>query len=50
MTGLHDHALAAHHAGLCVLPAAGDGTKRPAVDWQRFMTTRPTLEQLVDRT
>ncbi|WP_260615188.1 phage/plasmid primase, P4 family [Microbispora sp. KK1-11] len=38
------HALA--NAGLCVLPAAPDGTKRPAVPWKEWQHTRPTPEQL----
>src|SRR5688572_22757718 len=33
--------------GLCLLPTAGDGSKRPAVPtWIEFKTTRPTLEQM----
>jgi len=43
---IHQHAVAAHRAGLCVLPAATDGSKAPAVEWKPYTTTRPTLEQL----
>jgi hypothetical protein len=32
---LLEAALALHEAGLCVLPAAEDGSKQPAVDWKR---------------
>jgi hypothetical protein len=27
--------------GCCVLPAADDGSKRPAVDWKRWQAERP---------
>lgn len=43
---LLDHALALHDAGLCVLPAAEDGSKRPAVDWKNYQTIRPDTAQL----
>jgi len=43
---LLDAALAMHAAGLCVLPAAEDGSKRPAVDWKEYQHHRPTPEQL----
>lgn len=40
-----------HNAGCCVLPAAADGTKRPAVPhWRGYIDgtrPRPTLEQVV---
>lgn len=36
-----DAALALHDAGCAVLPAAADGSKRPAVDWKRWQTRRP---------
>ncbi|MGY1660766.1 hypothetical protein ACI78Q_06015 [Geodermatophilus sp. SYSU D00705] len=39
-------ALALHAAGLCVLPAAEDGSKRPAVDWKRYQAERPTEAEL----
>ena len=38
-----------HAAGFCVLPAAPDGTKRPAVAWREYITEekpRPTLDEL----
>ena len=38
-----------HDAGFCVLPAAADGTKRPATSWREYINgdkPRPTLEQL----
>lgn len=43
-------ALAWHDAGACVLPAAKDGTKRPAVNWKQYQQQRPTrddVEQLL---
>ncbi len=37
----------AYAAGLCVLPVADDGSKRPAVSsWKPFQTTRPTAEEM----
>jgi hypothetical protein len=42
-------ALAAHDAGLCVLPVAHDGTKRPdppGSKWQRYQHERPTRDDL----
>jgi len=33
-------------AGLCVLPAAEDGSKRPAVSWRDYQHHRPTDAQL----
>jgi hypothetical protein len=38
---LLDAALAWHDAGVCVLPAAPDGSKRPAVAWADFQRRRP---------
>ncbi|WP_433415062.1 phage/plasmid primase, P4 family [Microtetraspora malaysiensis] len=35
-----------HDAGLCVLPAAPDGTKRPAVPWKEWQHARPGPAQL----
>lgn len=38
-----------HEAGFCVLPAAPDGTKRPAVAWREYITEdkpRPSLADL----
>lgn len=38
-----------HDAGFCVLPAAPDGTKRPAVAWREYITEereRPDLKEL----
>lgn len=43
---LLDDALALHAAGLCVLPAAEDGSKRPAVDWKQYQHERPDEAQL----
>jgi replicative DNA helicase len=43
---LLDDALALHAAGLCVLPAAEDGSKRPAVDWKQYQHERPDESQL----
>lgn len=39
-------ALQLHDAGLCVLPAAADGSKRPAVHWKPYQQERPTLQQV----
>ena len=37
----------AYTAGLCVLPVAGDGSKRPGVSsWKAFQTTRPTVAEM----
>ena len=33
-------------AGLCVLPAAEDGSKRPAVNWREYQHQRPDDDQL----
>lgn len=47
VTNTLDAALALHAAGLCVIPAAADGTKAPGTGrWRDYMTTRPTEEQL----
>lgn len=39
-------ALAWHDAGATVLPAAADGSKRPALEWKTYQTERPTREQI----
>lgn len=39
-------ALQLHDAGVCVLPAAADGSKRPAVAWKQYQEARPTREQV----
>lgn len=47
VTNTLDAALALHAAGLCVIPAAADGTKAPGTGrWRDYMTTRPTEQQL----
>ncbi|MFD0890769.1 bifunctional DNA primase/polymerase, partial [Streptosporangium algeriense] len=46
MNNLQQTAHQLHDAGLCVLPAAANGTKRPAIPWKHFQTERPTPEQL----
>ena len=46
MSTLLDAALALHAAGLCVLPAAEDASKRPAVDWKTYQANRPDEAQL----
>ena len=43
---VHRAAVDAWHAGLCPIPAAVDGTKRPAGQWKQYQTARPTLEQV----
>lgn len=39
-------ALAFHDAGCCPLPAAADGSKRPAVSWKQYQQERPTRDQV----
>ena len=40
-------ARAGHAAGLCVVPVAEDGTKRPGCgSWDRWQTERPSQEQM----
>src|SRR4051812_12682387 len=42
-----DAALALHDAGLCVLPAAEDGSKRPDVStWRKYQRRRPTEDEV----
>ncbi len=43
---LLDEALAAHAAGLTVVPPRQDGTKRPDGTWKHYETTRPTVEAI----
>nr|WP_221382782.1 bifunctional DNA primase/polymerase [Actinoplanes polyasparticus] len=43
---VRDAALAWHDAGFCVLPAAGDGTKRPLGDWKRYQREQFPREAL----
>lgn len=45
-TSIRQVALAAHDAGLCVVPPAQDGTKRPLGEWQQYQRRRPTREQV----
>ncbi|RBY92950.1 bifunctional DNA primase/polymerase [Blastococcus sp. TF02A-30] len=45
-TPLLEAAVALHGAGLCVLPAAQDGTKRPAIEWREYQERRPDESQL----
>ncbi|GGK59901.1 hypothetical protein Ppa06_26380 [Planomonospora parontospora subsp. parontospora] len=49
MTTLLNAALDAHANGLCVIPAATNGTKQPWPDgpsWRRYQATKPTPEEL----
>lgn len=39
-------ALAAHEAGICVLPPKQDGSKRPLVAWQEYQTRRSTVDEI----
>ena len=39
-------ALAAYDAGLCVVPPAEDGTKRPDGAWLEYQAERPTRQQV----
>lgn len=42
-----DEARAAYRAGLCILPVASDGTKRPDVPtWTSYQTARPAAAQM----
>lgn len=41
-------ALAAHDAGLCVVRAATDGTKKPVGSWQKWQTQRPSRQQVIE--
>src|SRR5574343_1701005 len=42
-----DAALALHDVGMCVLPAATDGTKMPGVrSWKQYQSARPGREQV----
>jgi hypothetical protein len=43
---VHQAALAWHDAGACVLPAAADGSKRPAGQWDQYKTHRPARSDL----
>jgi hypothetical protein len=51
-----DIAVAAHGAGLCVLPPKQDGSKRPMKAWEQYANTSSTIEEVqkwydgVDRT
>lgn len=46
MTDVLTAALAAHQAGLCPIPAATDGTKRPLGAWKQWQTRRPDPDTL----
>lgn len=39
-------ALAAYDAGLCVIRASTDGSKRPFGKWKRYQTERPTRDEV----
>jgi len=41
-------ALDFYHAGISVVPAAEDGSKRPIGTWKQYQVHRPTLEQIHD--
>lgn len=43
---VHAAAVAAWHAGLCPVPTAVDGSKRPSQLWKKYQTERPTLQQI----
>lgn len=45
-SAVRDAALAAHAAGLCVVPPAEDGSKAPIGTWKRYMLARSTPEEL----
>lgn len=44
--GLVEAALAAHDAGLCVIPVRADGSKAPAVAWKTYTQQRPERGQV----
>ena len=52
MTGVGDDALigqmrAAYAAGLCILPVASDGSKKPGLStWKEYQRKRPTTAQM----
>ncbi|MGA5764495.1 phage/plasmid primase, P4 family [Nonomuraea bangladeshensis] len=48
MNDLLQAALHLHDAGLSVLPAAADGSKRPATPWKPYQQARPTRQQVED--
>jgi len=39
-------ALAAYDAGLCVVRAATDGTKKPLGKWKEYQSERPTRDEV----
>jgi hypothetical protein len=47
VTAVYEAALAAHAAGLCVLPPKEDGTKAPDADaWTRYQSTLSSLAEI----
>ena len=46
MSGVIDAARLAYAAGLCVVPPAEDGSKRPLGAWKDYQTTRPTADTM----
>lgn len=46
MSATYATALSAHDAGICVVPPAEDGTKRPITAWAAFQRQRPGPERL----
>lgn len=46
MISVHNMAFKAHEAGLCVVPVALDGTKRPFSHWKEFMRRLPSDEEI----
>lgn len=44
--GLMAIALAAHDAGMSIIPIRNDGHKKPAVQWKQYQTERATKEQV----
>jgi len=41
-------ALDFHSAGVCVVPASEDGSKRPIGTWKQYQVSKPSLEQIHD--
>jgi hypothetical protein len=42
------HALEAYDAGLCIVKAKADGTKRPDGAWLQYQAQRPTRQQVIE--
>lgn len=45
-TAISTITLAAHDAGICVIPIRDDGSKRPPITWEQYQHERPSREQV----